>query len=558
MSFTSLQWGEIFGGFGLFMYGITTMGDGLKSAAGDRLKEYIDKYCSSPFKGLIMGLLLTILMQSSSASIAITIGLVRAGLMTFIQAAGIVMGANIGTTVTSFLISLDIEKYAMWIMFAGTALICFTKRRKLKDYGNIILGFGLIFFGMNAMGTALSGVKDMPEFQSFALAMSSNHWLSMLVGTALTGVVQSSAATIGIVQKLYQAGALSLEASLPFMFGANIGTCVTGLLASIGGSLSGRRTAALHLSMNIVASVIGMLVLAPYTSFIAAIGADMNPMMQIAVANIIFKTVTTLCFMPFLNKLCDFICRIVPGNEPARIEVDVDSLDPDLINTFPAAAISAAGQAIGKMSLAVEEDLRLTRKFLNERGGEEEKDVLAQDEQQINTYDQKITSYLLKTQMYATNLSIRDTERLRNSLEVIKNLERVGDLCEDLTEFFMMTFDADESFSDTAMTDVNDMFDAAEEMLVLSRSIFETRNPKEYEALLEKERFMDQMEYAARQSHFTRMGKNQCTAVAGSIYCDILGTLERIGDHITNIGKSCLTENQDDISPDEDVLHLDE
>lgn len=555
MSFASLQWGEIFGGFGLFMYGITTMGNGLKSAAGDRLKEYIDKYCSSPFKGIIMGLLLTILMQSSSASIAITIGLVRAGLMTFTQAAGIVMGANIGTTVTSLLISLDIEKYAMWIMFAGTALICFTKRRKLRNYGDILLGFGLIFFGMNLMGTALASVKELPQFQQFALKMSSNHWLSMLVGTGLTGVVQSSAATIGIIQKLYQAQALSLEASLPFMFGANIGTCVTGLLASLGGSLSGRRTAALHLSMNIIASLFGMLVLRPYTALIASIGATMNPMMQIAVANIIFKTVTTLVFVPFLNYLVKLVCRIVPGQEPARISVDINSLDPELIHTLPAAAVSAANQAILKMTDAIEEDVRLTRRFLNEHGGEEEKEILDQDETQINTYDQKITGYLMQTQLYATNLSVRDTERLRNGLETVKNLERVGDLCQDLTEFFSMTFEAGEKFSDAAMTDINDMFDGVEEMLVLSRSVFENRSQDEYEALLEKERLLDQMEFAARQSHFTRM--NHCTAVAGSIYCDILGTLERIGDHITNIGTSSITEGQDDISPDESVLHID-
>lgn len=551
MSLASLDWGSVFGGFGIFMFGINFMGDGLKAAAGEKMRTYIDKYTSSPLSAMLIGFILTVIMQSSSASIAITIGLVRAGLMTFPQAAGIVFGANIGTTVTSFLISLDIGKYVMWIMFVGTMLICFGKKKKTKNYGNIILGFGLLFFGMETMGNALAGLKELPQFESIAVSMSDTPWLAMLTGAAMTGVVQSSAATIGIVQRLYAAGAIDLQAALPFMFGANVGTTVTGLLAAMGGSLSGRRTATLHTGMNIVATLIGMLILTPYTNFIASLNG-LNPMMQIAVANIIFKTVTTFAFLPFINKMCALVEKIVPGTEPARLEVNVDSLDPKLVTTLPAAALDAAGQAIEQMASAVKQDMRETQDFLNKRGGEEERDALMQNEQTINTYDQKIMAYLNRIQTEA-NLGAGDIEHVRMNMEVVKNLERAGDLAVNLNEFFTMVFDADESFSPTAQADINDMFKNADEMIDQAMIVFRTHDAEDWEKLLEEENMMDEMEYAARQGHFARMGRNECTPIAGSVYVDILGTLERIGDHICNIGKSAHTHMEDDISPDEPV-----
>ena len=220
MSLQSIQWDMILGGFGLFLFGIKFMGDGLKSLAGDKLRDYIDKYTSKPLMAILIGAVVTIMIQSSSATTAITIGLVRAGLMRLEQAAGVVMGANIGTTVTAFLIGLKVEQFALFFVFAGGVIISFAKRKKNRKIGEILMGFGLLFYGLRIMGDSLAVLKDMPEFIEFAEMMGRQPMLALLAGTVLTALIQGSAATIGVVQKLVEAGAMSMGAALPFVFGS--------------------------------------------------------------------------------------------------------------------------------------------------------------------------------------------------------------------------------------------------------------------------------------------------------------------------------------------------
>ena len=349
VNMASLNWGMILGGFGLFMFGIKFMGDGLKMAAGDSLRDYINRYTSNPFSAMLIGILITIIMQSSSATSAISIGLVRAGLMTLEQAAGIVMGATIGTTVTSFLISINIDRYAMFIIFLGALFICFFKKQKTIYKGQVILGFGLIFFGMSAMGDALAALKELPQFEAFALKMSENPLLAMFAGILLTALVQSSAATIGVAQKLYQAGAITFSASLPFMFGANIGTTMTGILASIGGTVSGKRTACLHTILNVISTTIGMLLLIPFSMLMQDLFGHLNPMMQIAMSNIVFKTVTTLLFIPLIRQIVALTKKIIPEKEEEEFELNVNEMDDKLSNVLPSAAVSASRQAIFKL-----------------------------------------------------------------------------------------------------------------------------------------------------------------------------------------------------------------
>jgi phosphate:Na+ symporter len=544
----------ILGGFGLFMFGIGFMGDGLKTAAGDKLRYYIDKYTSNTLSAVLIGIIITIIMQSSSASIAITIGLVRAGLMNLSQAAGIVMGANIGTTVTSFLIGLSVDKYAMYIVFAGAMMICFSKNKKVKTWGNVVFGFGLMFYGLSAMGDALTELKESSVFSEFALKMADNSWLAMAAGVLITGIVQSSAATIGVIQKLYQAGALTLSASLPFMFGANIGTTVTGILAALGGSLAAKRTAALHTVFNIIGTMIGMLLLKPYTNLIAWLSAAMNlnPMMQIAFANILFKTATTLLFLPILKPYTAFIKKIIPGEEREHLEVDIDDLDQNVAEVLPSAAVHASQQAILKMGDVVRQDIVMTRDFLNHHGTEDDHEILNQTEAMINHIDKKITDYLIRLQQVSTGLTTSDIENTRLSLETAKNLERIGDLSINLTEFFTMVQDDSGVFSDAAIKDINEMFDVLIDMLDDAMEIYVTKNMEAYQHLEKKEDRLDLLELDARRRHFRRMAHNQCTSpVASSVFCDIIGTLERMGDHACNIAKSAVFAMQDDLSPDE-------
>lgn len=541
----------ILGGFGLFMFGIKFMGNGLKAVAGDKLRDYINRYTSNPISALMIGIVITIIMQSSSATSAITIGLVRAGLMTLDQAAGIILGATIGTTVTSFLISINIEKYAMFIIFFGTLLICFFKKQKTIYMGEVILGFGLIFFGMSSMGDALAALKELPQFEAFALSMSSNPVLAMLAGVGLTALVQSSAATIGVAQKLYQAGAITFSASLPFMFGANIGTTMTGVLAAIGGSTAGKRTACLHTTLNVISTFFGMLLLVPFANFIQSVFGGLNPMMQIAMANIVFKTVTTLCFLPFTKQLVALARKIIPGEEPAEVEVDIDEMDGEIANVLPSAAVEASRQAILKLVDVVRLNLTQTLEFFRAKGDAEAKEELDKTEAIANRFDQKITDYLIRLSK-KPNLTRKDTDDVRFQLDAVKNFERVGDLDINLAEFFLMVTEKKESFSEQAEKDIEAMFTVMIDMFDLAAEVFVTCDENQYRQLQEMESKLDQMEIALRHDHFDRMRAGICTSmVAESVFSDILGTLERMGDHCCNVGKAAITGKTSDLSDDE-------
>ena len=541
----------ILGGFGLFMFGIKFMGNGLKAVAGDKLRDYINRYTSNPVSALMIGIVITIIMQSSSATSAITIGLVRAGLMTLDQAAGIILGATIGTTVTSFLISINIEKYAMFIIFLGTLLICFFKKQKTIYMGEVILGFGLIFFGMSSMGDALAALKELPQFEAFALSMSSNPVLAMLAGVGLTALVQSSAATIGVAQKLYQAGAITFSASLPFMFGANIGTTMTGVLAAIGGSTAGKRTACLHTTLNVISTFFGMLLLVPFANFIQSVFGGLNPMMQIAMANIVFKTVTTLCFLPFTKQLVALARKIIPGEEPAEVEVDIDEMDGEIANVLPSAAVEASRQAILKLVDVVRLNLTQTLEFFRAKGDGEAKEELDKTEAIANRFDQKITDYLIRLSK-KPNLTRKDTDDVRFQLDAVKNFERVGDLDINLAEFFLMVTEKKESFSEQAEKDIEAMFTVMIDMFDLAAEVFVTCDENQYRQLQEMETKLDQMEIALRHDHFDRMRAGICTSmVAESVFSDILGTLERMGDHCCNVGKAAITGKTSDLSDDE-------
>lgn len=545
MTLSSIRWDMVLGGFGLFLFGIEFMGGGLKSIAGDKMRDYIEKYTSTPLKAILIGIVLTVLMQSSSASTAITISFVRAGLMTLNQAAGIVFGANIGTTFTTLLISLNLDQYTLYIVAVGALLLSFSKKKKVKYVGSIIFGFGMLFFGLSLMGDALAEIKELPQFEAVAISMSNNPLLSLGAGIILTALVQSSAATIAIIQKLYQAGAIDIYAAIPFMFGANIGTTITGILAALGGSLGARRTAGLHTLFNILRSIIGMLILTPYTHFILQLADKFNlsPMMQIAVANIIFSTLATICFTPFMQKMVKIVSRIIPGSEKERPDVNIDNLDEDISNYLPAAAIHSAEIAISQMAKVVRDDIVDTKDYLNKPGTKEDQEYLNQSEALINRMDKKITEYLIRISQHTSSMSEHDNDKIRLDLEIVKNLERIGDLATNLVEFFQMVFDDSGQFTEYAYSEINKMFDTLIEMFDKCIVVYETSDNDTYMELLDLEDKLDSMEFKFRNNHFDRLSNNACgSAIAASVYADILGNLERMGDHCRNIGRSTVSD----------------
>ena len=351
VTFMDIDWQAILGGLGLFLFGIKFMGDGLKSLAGDKLRDIIDKYTSKPWMGLIIGILVTVFIQSSSATTAITIGFVRAGLMRLDQTVGIIFGANIGTTITAFLVGLKVEKYSLFFIFVGAMMLLFSKRKKQGYIGEITLGFGMLFYGLMLMGDALKVLKDIQAFHDLTIAMSAHPWWAVGGGIIMTGVIQSSSAMIGIVQKIYESGGMPFAAALPFVFGSNIGTTITAALAAMGGSLASRRAAGIHTLFNVLMTIIAMLMLPLYLSLFAYLTGrfGIEPMMQIAVAHIIFNLVGTILFYPFIKQMVWIIKKTIRGDEKERIDINTEDFDSGLAHDLPTAALGVAKRATLKM-----------------------------------------------------------------------------------------------------------------------------------------------------------------------------------------------------------------
>ena len=531
MTPADISWDFIIGGLALFLFGIQFMGDGLKSIAGEKLREYIDRYTNKPWKGILVGSIITVFIQSSSATSAIAIGFVRAGLMSLEQSIGIIIGANIGTTVTAFLIGLKVEALALYFVFLGVLITLFAKRKKQTYMGQIVLGFGLLFFGLRLMGDELSKLGQMDFFTTLATTMQNQPILGFISGTLMTAIVQSSSAVVGIIQKIYDSGAMTLTAALPFVFGSNIGTTVTAVFASIGG-----RAAAVNVLFNTIGSVIFMFLLTPYVDFIAFLSDkySISPMMQIAIAHILRTIVISILAYPCINLMVSVIKKIIPGEEE-RIEVDLEGLDPKLAASLPAGALGVSKQVTVKMGELASDCIRASQEYFNKKSGKY-RGMSSQYEDAINSLDSKITEYLMT--IAHNSLSEHDTDEFINNLQIIKNIERVGDLTMNLNEFYELTYEDKGAFTDEAVGDVNEMYETVLEMNEIALNYFSTREEHYIQMINDKENYLDLVEEKARQRHFKRMAGEVCgSGVAASIFVDILGTLERIGDHIWNIVK---------------------
>lgn len=534
-----IRWDYVLGGFGLFLFGIKFMGDGLKAVAGDKLRDYIDRYTSKIYMGILVGAAITILIQSSSATTAITIGFVRAGLMRLEQSVGIIMGANVGTTVTSFLIGLKIENFSLYIIFIGAFLVLFSKRKKTKYIGNSILGFGIMFFGLKTMGDELKLLSQIEFFTTITKSMSDYPLFALSGGIVMTALIQSSSAMIGIVQKIYESGGMDLQAALPFVFGSNIGTTITAILAALGGSLASKRAAGIHTMFNVGGTIAGMLLLRQFIQFDLWISNyfHLNEMMQISVAHIIFNVIATLIMYPLVNQMVKLVRHFIKGDEVEFREIDIN-LDLELIKSLPAAALTISKNNILKMGDIVIEAFEDTKKYLL-NGNTTDHEAVMQLESIINSLDTKITDYLLL--IAKENLNETDLEEYTTNLQVVKNLERIGDLSTNLIEFYELIFDAKEELSQAAIDDVIQMHDLVLHMLNQALRIYNEKDFSLHNSILEDENYLDLLEYKARQKHFNRMASDECRAeVGGSIFVDILGTIERIGDHACNISKNAV------------------
>lgn len=541
MTLADIDWPMILAGLGLFLFGIEYMGDGLKGYSGDKMKDIIDKYTSSPFKGIVIGAFVTCLIQSSSGTTALAIGLIRSGLMTLEQSIGIIMGANIGTVITSVFVGLKVSQYAVYFIILGAAFLMFSKNKKTKYMGQIIFGFGCLFYGLELMGDNLANISKVPEFTQVANYLSQNPWLGLLGGTLLTTAVQSSAAVIAIAQQMYGAGAIGLSIALPFLFGSNIGTTITAVLASFGGTVPAKRAAFFHVLFNVVGSLLFMIVLSPFTLLIEWLAGSLNilPELQLSVAHGIFNVVTTAFFFPLIPAIVKLIKKILPSSKK-EINMDLSELDQNVVQLFPSHALAIAKNKIIEMGHITIEAVEGIRAYF------ETKNPLAKDgvyemENAINTLDSKITEYLVL--ISHETLNDHDSNDYLANMKTIKDFERIGDLCINIVKYYEAIYDEKEDFSPEAREDLEAMMDMVIDMLNHAVKAFDTHDLDDIVYVDDKEADLDYFNKKAKQRHIKRVGRKiENSALVNSTYVDILANLERMGDHCQNISESYLLD----------------
>lgn len=530
-----------FGGLGIFLYGIKTMGDGLQKVAGDGLRDLLDRFTTKPIMGVLTGIVVTILLQTSSGTTVLTIGLVTAGFMTLRQAIGVIMGANIGTTTTAFIIGINITEYALPIIALGVLLIFFFRNHKLNNLGQVIFGFGALFFGLHLMGEGMTPLRDVPIFTDLTLRMSDQPFLGVLIGIIFTMIVQSSSAAIGLLQTLYDQSAISLNAALPVLFGDNIGTTITAVLASIGASIAAKRAALVHVIFNVIGTVLVLIILIPFTGFVEYLQAslNLNPRMTIAFAHGTFNIANTIIQFPFIAALAWIVTKLVPG-EDRTIEHRAIHLGEQFIRQSPSVALGQGKKEVLRMASLAEKGIREVVDYFktNER---KHREIIPQIEDALNNLDKTITEYLIQISYHSLN--DQDLKNHHALLNTVINLERIGDHMENIMELVDHQVTNKVTFSDSALQDIDEMFELTEVTFKQAVVALETNDTEQAEAVLLKERKIDEMERDLRRKHIIRLNKNLCTGTAGIVYVDMISNLERIGDHAVNIADGVIGED---------------
>ncbi|MCM3611272.1 Na/Pi cotransporter family protein [Planococcus sp. MERTA32b] len=537
-----MNWQEIlfafFGGLGVFLFSIKYMGDALQKAAGDKLRDILDRFTTNPFMGVLVGIVVTILIQSSSGTTVIVVGLVSAGFMTLRQAIGVIMGANIGTTVTAFIIGLDVGAYALPIMAVGAFLIFFFKKNQVQNIGQVIFGFGGLFFGMETMSGAMKPLRELPAFIEMTVNLSEMPILGVAVGTIFTLIVQSSSGTIAILQGLYAEGLVDLKAALPVLFGDNIGTTITAVLAALGTSVAARRTAAVHVLFNVIGSVIFLILLVPFTAYVAWLGGTLGlePKMEIAFAHGTFNIANTIIQFPLIGLWAYLVTRLIPGEE-VTIEFKPKHLDIHFIEQSPSIALGQAKEEILRMGQYSVQGLQETYEYLKTKSSKNA-ETGYQLEDAINNLDSKITDYLVL--ISAESISAADSTRHTMMMETVRDIERIGDHFENIIELIDYQVNNRVNLTEDAMEDLKEMFTLTIATVQKALDALDTTSHELAREVAEQEDLIDKMERKFRKKHILRLNEGACSAQAGIVFVDIVSNLERIGDHSVNIAEAIL------------------
>ena len=540
----SINWQEIIfhflGGLGLFLYSIKTMGDGLQQAAGDRLRYYIDKYTSNPFLGVLVGIVVTALIQSSTGVTVITVGLVSASLLTLRQAIGIIMGANIGTTVTSFIIGFKLGKYALPLIFLGTMFLFFTKNRTANNIGRILFGVGGIFYALNLISAGMSPLKDLPQFKEYMVTLGQNPILGVVAGAVITVLIQASSATIGILQGLYAGGFLDLKGALPVLFGDNIGTTLTVIIAAAGANVSAKRVAATHVTFNVLGTILCLILLGPFTSMIEYFQAllHLSPEMTIAFSHGAFNVSNTIVQFPFIGALAYFVTKLIPGEDEV-VKYEPLYLDEQLIKQAPSIALGNAKKELLHLGNYAVKAFDLSYDYII-NSDEKVAEKGHKTEEAINTIDEKLTRYLISLSSEA--LSQKESEVLTNILDSSRDLERIGDHAEALINLNDYLQRKNVQFSNSALEELEDIYRQTSDFVKDALESVENNDLEKAQSLIERHEAINKMERVLRKTHIKRLNNGECSTQAGVNFIDIISHYTRVSDHAMNLAEKVLAE----------------
>jgi len=517
---------NLLGGVGLFLFGIKLMGESLQDLAGDRMRRLISALTSSPVKGVIVGALITALIQSSSATTVMTASFVHAGLMTLKQSVGVIMGAAIGTTITAQLIAFKIQEFALPLIGFGMLFAVFGRSKRQKFIGNCIVGFGLLFVGMQTMENAMFFLRDR---QDIFLAFQHHPLLGVMAGTVLTMLVQSSSATVGLTIVMASQGLLTIDSAIPILFGDNIGTTITAVLASVGLNRSARQSALAHVLFKVIGVLLFLAFLGPFRQLVLLTSTDIAR--QLANAHTIFNVLNTLLFLPFVEPFVRLVRAIIPDDGGA-ILMGPRFLDRNLISASPIAAVEAVRKELVRMGLLTLDMIRDVRTAFLENDRRMIDQVL-QTEKVVNELTREIMSF--STDLMQVSLPPVLSSSLSFYVNGVGDVERIGDHAENLIELYEYKIEHNLTFSDLATKEFEVMMDLSEKAVRLSVEALDTADDMKAKQVLKLEDEIDAMERDLRKRHIDRLNQGVCNPGAGVIFIDILSNLERVGDHANNI-----------------------
>lgn len=527
------------GGLGLFLFGMHMMSEGIEKAAGAKLRSILEFFTKNRFTGMLVGVIFTALVQSSSACTVMVVSFVNSGIMTLYQAVGVILGANIGTTVTSQLVSFNLSAYAPLFVLLGVVMLLFTKKLSVQKIGEVLVGFGVLFMGLSIMADAMSGIREMPTVLEILSSLTSP-LLAILVGFLLTAIIQSSSVTVSIVLLMATQGLLGLPICCYIILGCNIGSCVTALLASLAGKKEAKRAAMIHFLFNVFGTIIMYIILRIGMDQVLTLireisGEDIGRC--VANAHTMFKIFQVIILFPFSKGLVKLTYLLVPGEDAKvgyRANLQLKYIGGK--NVFsPATAVIEVTKELERMALLASENLNRAMNALITLDEEDIEEVYTVEEN-INFLNHEITNYLVKISQ--TNLPVEDAKSIGALFHVVNDIERIGDHAENVADSARQRIKNNLSFSKDAQKEMGDMLDMVNTLVRFAVEMFKTNNEEHLQDILRLEDAIDEKERELQQAHIDRLTKNECKPESGMVFSDIVSGLERVADHATNIAFS--------------------